>query len=64
MHTDDIRPLTECHAAGDEPTERAALLRDLASLRKALGDSRTGKGRDARQVLRDIACKISAKIDR
>lgn len=50
--------------AYDDLAERAALAEDITALRKALEDSKAGRGRDAKTVLREIASRIGVKIDR
>lgn len=51
-------------SAYDDLAERATLAEDIAEIRKALQSSRGGKGKDARQALRDIAAEIGVKLDR
>lgn len=50
--------------AYDKLAERAAAAEDITGLRKALEDSKAGRGRDAKTVLREIAARIGVKIER
>lgn len=50
--------------AFDELTERAELADDLAAIRASLAEFDAGKGRPAREVLRDLGTELGLTIER
>ena len=51
-------------AAYDELAERAAFAEDIVAIRQALMDAKEGKGREAKQALREIAAQLGLNLDR
>jgi prevent-host-death family protein len=51
-------------ATYDDLVRRAEFAADVAAIKEGLSEANAGKGRDAREALRDIAAKHGLKLDR
>ncbi|GMU80658.1 MAG: type II toxin-antitoxin system Phd/YefM family antitoxin [Phycisphaerales bacterium] len=49
--------------AYDELTERADLAEDIAAIRESLAEYDSGKGRPAREVLKEIAAELGLRLE-